>query len=56
MSEDDLDAMRRWFDAWNSGDIDTFADLFDPNAEVITEGSVRPTGTIGTRYQAGEGA
>ena len=39
MSQEDLDVMRRWSDAWNRGDIDAFADLFDADAEVITDPS-----------------
>jgi ketosteroid isomerase-like protein len=39
MSQDELDVIRRWIDAWNGGDIDAWADLFDPNAEAITDPS-----------------
>lgn len=39
MAEEDLDVMRRWCDTWNHGDIDAFADLFDADAEVITDPS-----------------
>ena len=33
------EVMRRSFEAWNRADLDTFADLFDANAEVITDPS-----------------
>ena len=39
MSQDDLDVIRRWIDAWNGGDIDAWADLLDPNAEAVTDPS-----------------
>ena len=39
MAEENLDVMRRWCDTWNRGDIDAFADLFDADAEVITDPS-----------------
>ena len=33
------EVMRRLFDAWNRADLDTFASLFDADAEVITDPS-----------------
>jgi len=39
MSEQDLALIRRWFESWNDGDMDTIADLFDVDAEVITDPS-----------------
>jgi ketosteroid isomerase-like protein len=39
MSDKDLDVMRRWFDAWNRTDLDAFADVFDADAELITDPS-----------------
>jgi ketosteroid isomerase-like protein len=34
-----VETLRRWHDAWNRGDLDTFADLFHPDAEVIPDPS-----------------
>jgi Domain of unknown function (DUF4440) len=39
MSQEDLAVMRRWFDAWNRADLDAFADLYDADAELITDPS-----------------
>ncbi len=44
MSEENVEAarqevIRRWFDAWNRADRDTFASLFDIDAVVITDPS-----------------
>ena len=39
MSQENLEVLRRWIDAWNRGDLDTHADLFDLDAEVITDPS-----------------
>ena len=39
MSQEDLAVMRRWFDAWNRADVDAFADLYDADAELITDPS-----------------
>jgi ketosteroid isomerase-like protein len=39
MSQDNLEILRRWHEAWNRGDLDTVADLFHPNAEVIPDPS-----------------
>ena len=38
-SRDRLDVMRRWFDAWNRTDLDSFFDLYGADAEVITDPS-----------------
>jgi len=37
--DDGLDVMRSWFDTWNRADYDAFFDLFDVDAEVITDPS-----------------
>jgi uncharacterized protein (TIGR02246 family) len=37
VSQDDLDLVRAWFDAWNSGDLETFLAMFDAEAEMITD-------------------
>jgi ketosteroid isomerase-like protein len=36
---DRCDVMRRWCDYWNQGDLDAFIDLYDADAEVITDPS-----------------
>ena len=37
--DDDLHVMRLWFDRWNRAEYDAFFDLYDANAEVITDPS-----------------
>ena len=49
MSQDDLDVIRRWLDAWNSADLDTFADVFAGDAEVITDPSWMEAGPFNGR-------
>ena len=49
MSEDDLDVMRRCFDAWNSGDLDTLVDQFHDDAELVTDPSWMEAGTFNGR-------
>ena len=49
MSQDDLEVIRRWLDAWNSADLDTFADLFDGDVEVITDPSWMEAGPFNGR-------
>jgi hypothetical protein len=39
VSDERLEVMRRWADSWNRVDLDAFADLFDANAELITDPS-----------------
>jgi ketosteroid isomerase-like protein len=39
MSQENLEILRRWIDAWNRGDLDTHAGLFGVDAEVITDPS-----------------
>jgi ketosteroid isomerase-like protein len=34
---DGVDLVYRWFDAWNNGDVEAFADLFATDAEVIPD-------------------
>lgn len=34
---DGVDLIYRWFNAWNSGDVDAFADLFATDAEVMPD-------------------
>jgi len=34
-----LDLIRRWFDAWNSADMETFAQAFDSDAELVPDPS-----------------
>ena len=46
MSEDDLDLVLRWSDAWNRIDLDSFFAMFDTDAEVITDPSFAETGTF----------
>jgi ketosteroid isomerase-like protein len=46
VSEDDLDVMRRCFDAWNSGDIATLVDQFHEHAELVTDPSWAEAGTF----------
>jgi len=37
VSQENLDVIRKWLEAWNSTDLDTFAGLFDGDAEVMTD-------------------
>ena len=39
MSEQEEEVIRRWVDAWNHADLDTFISFFDSNAEFITDPS-----------------
>ena len=46
MSEENVEIVRRVYDAWSRGDLDTLLQTFDPNAElVLPEGGLN----IGTR-------
>jgi ketosteroid isomerase-like protein len=38
--------VRRWLDAWSSGDIETFVATFDADAEVITDPSCPEAGPL----------
>jgi ketosteroid isomerase-like protein len=38
--------VRRWLDAWSSGDIETFVAMFDADAEVITDASFPEAGPL----------
>jgi len=49
VSEDDLDVMRRCFDAWNSGDTATLVDQFHEDAELVTDPSWAEAGTFSGR-------
>ncbi len=44
MSQENVEVIRRRFDAWNRADLDTFASIFDADAEVITDPSWMETG------------
>jgi ketosteroid isomerase-like protein len=46
VSQDDLDLVRGWFDAWNIGDMETFLATFDADAEVITDPSFPEAGPL----------
>jgi len=37
VSQENLDVIRKWLEAWNSTDLDGFAGLFDGDAEVMTD-------------------
>ncbi len=39
MSQETVEIVRRWIATWNRRDLDAFADLFDVDAEVITDPS-----------------
>jgi ketosteroid isomerase-like protein len=39
MGKQDLEVMRRCFDAWNHGDLDALADTFGMDAQVVTDPS-----------------
>jgi ketosteroid isomerase-like protein len=39
MSQADLDVLHRWVETWNRADLDAFADLYDSDAELITNPS-----------------
>lgn len=45
-SEGDLEVMRVWSDSWNRGDIETFANLYDDDAVLITDPSWMEAGPI----------
>jgi len=49
VSQDDLGVIRRWLDAWNSADLDTFAELFHVDAEVVTDPSWMEAGPFNGR-------
>ena len=53
MSQDDPEVIRRWLDAWNSADLDTFADLFDGDVEVMTDPSWMEAGPFNGRAAVG---
>jgi ketosteroid isomerase-like protein len=44
MSQENVEVIRRWFDAWNRADLDTFSSFFDADAEVITDPSWMESG------------
>jgi ketosteroid isomerase-like protein len=46
VSDERLEVMRRWADSWNRVDLDAFADLFDANAELITDPSWMEAGPV----------
>jgi ketosteroid isomerase-like protein len=46
VSDERLDVMRRWGDSWKRVDLDAFADLYDANAELITDPSWMEAGPI----------
>ena len=52
MSEDGLDVMRRWFELWNRGDLDAFADLFAADSELIDPQRAPDAGQAGDRQLA----
>ena len=49
VSDERLEVMRRWADSWNRVDLDAFADLYDVNAELITDPSWMEAGPISGR-------
>ena len=46
MSDEGLDITRRWFETWNSGDLDAFIDLYASEAELTPPRSWVETGTV----------
>jgi ketosteroid isomerase-like protein len=62
VSQESLDVMRQWVGAWNSRDLSTFAQLFDADAEVITDpawmepGPFRGRGAIITWFEGLQGS
>jgi ketosteroid isomerase-like protein len=46
VSDERLEVMRRWADSWNRVDLDAFADLFDANAELITDPTWMEAGPV----------
>jgi ketosteroid isomerase-like protein len=44
--DDGLDVMRLWFDTWNRKELDAFIDLYDADAELITDPSWVEAGTF----------
>jgi ketosteroid isomerase-like protein len=51
MVERSLEVMRDWVDAWNRGDLDAFAHLFDADADVITDPSWAEAGPFKGRAE-----
>ena len=46
MSQEALDVMRAWFEAWNAGDLDAFTALYAVDAEMTPPASWVETGTL----------
>src|SRR6267378_3871092 len=46
VSDEHLEVMRTWADSWNRVDLDAFADLYEANAELITDPSWMEAGPI----------
>jgi hypothetical protein len=44
MAQDNVEVIRRWFHAWNAGDLDAFSSYFDADAVVITDPSWMESG------------
>ena len=39
MSQENVEIVRRWFETWNRGDLDSFIDLYAIDAELTTSES-----------------
>ena len=46
MSQEDVEIVRRWFETWNRGDLDSFIDLYAIDAELAPPESWVETATV----------
>ena len=51
MPTDGLSVMRAWYETWNRGDLDAFAELYAPHAEMTPPASWVETGTLRGREE-----
>jgi ketosteroid isomerase-like protein len=51
MPADGLRVMRAWYETWNRGDLDAFAALYAPDAEMTPPASWVETGTLRGREE-----
>ncbi|HEX4563144.1 MAG TPA: nuclear transport factor 2 family protein [Solirubrobacteraceae bacterium] len=51
MSDERLSVTRSWFETWNRGDLDAFAELYAPDAEMIPPASWVEAGRLSGRAE-----
>jgi ketosteroid isomerase-like protein len=51
MSEEGFSVTRSWFETWNRGDLDAFAELYAPDAEMIPPASWVEAGKLHGRAE-----